>query len=333
MRALGLGTYGAVLDMGTPGQVRKVFISTQEGTNERDTYVALTLAMGLGSKDRMFFPMITNEGKVSRSALMRSQKNQTVNNWLSGLAEEELFFLDMTHCGRTMLSLAKSSSVTTLRTMLCVFKDVFSGVLAMHGAGMVHLDLKLTNLMVTPENQGRVVDLGFASMGLQVLTGTIDFSFVMYEAWPLEVFFLWVAAHRTFCTPEAVRVNLEKKLRAVHVKMELMRIAELAGRDVPLVHFPDVEDHTIVAACMEASARAFADGRDALQRIDVFMLGLALADFMHRWCITHTHLMNDDMRSGVRRILDLAYDMTAVNPSSRPSMPTCLSRIVSLCDM
>jgi eukaryotic-like serine/threonine-protein kinase len=74
--------------------------------------------------------------------------------------------------------LADSEYVGSMEETLRVFLEVANGLQAMHHAGYVHADMKPNNILLTPDNQVKLIDLGQSAKIHEAkvkVQGTIDY--------------------------------------------------------------------------------------------------------------------------------------------------------------
>jgi len=129
----------------------------------------------------------------------------------------------------------------SLPELLALFKVVAEGLYEMHRAGYVHADLKPNNIMVTPEDEIKLIDLGQSSKIREAkakIQGTIDYMApeqaqrgILDER--TDVFGLGAALHRVV-TGKAVQTEMNQNLD-IHSQ-------GLVGKRVSQIQKPTMED-------------------------------------------------------------------------------------------
>ncbi len=128
-----------------------------------------------------------------------------------------------------------------LPELLSLFRIVAEGLYEMHRAGYVHADLKPNNIMVTPEDEIKLIDLGQSSTIHEAkakIQGTIDYMApeqaqrgILDER--TDVFGLGAALHRVL-TGKAVLTQMNQNLD-IHSQ-------GLVGKRVSQINKPTMED-------------------------------------------------------------------------------------------
>ena len=67
----------------------------------------------------------------------------------------------MGYCPSELQQVVESSKLQQ-NEIDCIFKGVVEGVAYMHSIGVAHLDLKLTNIMLTLDGTPKIIDFGSA---------------------------------------------------------------------------------------------------------------------------------------------------------------------------
>lgn len=116
--------------------------------------------------------------------LSRRVKHPQVARTLAVGTEDDVNFMVMEYVpGQSLYHAIKSDGPLDVREAARFFTKILDGLEAIHAAGLIHRDLKPTNLMMTPDGGAKILDLGLArALGEDslpraggVVVGTLDY--------------------------------------------------------------------------------------------------------------------------------------------------------------
>jgi serine/threonine protein kinase len=140
-RILGSGTYGTVITTANPNHCRKVFTKQKALSMIREFYIMkkLSYIRGIGEFVTLDDPRESDSNLIGEppwGVIVMKRYSKTLVEWLAlGQSYEE---------------------------RLRVLKDIVRIMTEVHAAGIVHADIKLENIMMTIDNEVRIIDWGLS---------------------------------------------------------------------------------------------------------------------------------------------------------------------------
>ena len=164
--------------------------------------------------------------------------------------------------------------------VLELFREAAQGLMAMHRAGWVHADLKPNNIIVTPENKVKLIDLGQSARMHEAkprIQGTIDYMAPEQAQRGIldqrtDVFGLGAALHRVL-TGKPVLTEMNQTVTLHSQSLVGTRITELTDRkDVEL---PTCVARLIQDCCESRPADRIGDMPAFVERVNLAVVILA----------------------------------------------------------
>lgn len=99
--------------------------------------------------------------------------------------------------GHTLADIIDTRGPLDEPTSLAIAKQVAIGLSDIHRQGIVHRDIKSQNIMITPDNEAKIIDFGIAKgQGQQTLTASSHFAGTLYYAPPEQILESHAVDHR-----------------------------------------------------------------------------------------------------------------------------------------
>jgi serine/threonine-protein kinase len=164
----------------------------------------------------------------------------------------------------------------TLPEVLTLFKQVADGLHAMHQLGYVHADLKPGNMMVTADDEVKLIDFGQCSALSQAkerIQGTEDYMAPEQAAGSVldqrtDVFGIGATLHRLL-SGKAISTDMNKTVN-INNPNRIRRMAGTASLVQPICEkIPVPVKHLIDACCKEEPVKRLPDMRAFNHRIDL----------------------------------------------------------------
>ena len=118
--------------------------------------------------------------------LSRRVKHQNIARTIEVGEEDGVYFMIMEYVpGDSLYNVVRSGGPWRVPDAAKYFMQVADGLEAAHGAGLIHRDVKPSNLMITPEGDAKILDLGLARAAADddskltrqnALIGTLDYA-------------------------------------------------------------------------------------------------------------------------------------------------------------
>ena len=178
-RGFFLGGYRILRPLGEGG-MGKVYLASHEATGERVAIKVLPPRVAI--EEAQSLERFRREMDLSRRV-----KHPNLARTIGDGEEGGIHFMVMDYIrGETLYQIVKGEDGGPLRVtdVARLFLKVLDGLGAAHAGGLVHRDVKPSNIMITPEGDALVLDLGLArSSGdeppltrLNVVVGTLDYA-------------------------------------------------------------------------------------------------------------------------------------------------------------
>ena len=112
----------------------------------------------LVESDKRYLQDIENEFRVGKSL-----KHPSIVETLDIIRSNHSWSIVLEYCPRTLAQMVRSQEkALSLDEASCIFRQLLDGLSFMHAEGVVHHDLKLTNVMVGLDGKIRIIDFGTA---------------------------------------------------------------------------------------------------------------------------------------------------------------------------
>ncbi|MFC1736856.1 serine/threonine protein kinase [Candidatus Hydrogenedentota bacterium] len=151
------------------GGMASVYLATHKSLNR---IVALKIMKPALSKDKSFVRRFDREAKV----VAKLDHPNVARIYRAG-SEKGLFFYAMEYVdGYSIAEQLESEQIPPLETTLAIVSKIARVLDLVHGLGIVHRDIKCSNIMLTTEGEPKLMDFGLATLGSAsalTTTGTI----------------------------------------------------------------------------------------------------------------------------------------------------------------
>ena len=131
-------------------------ISPNEGQNNR--LVALKMPIPTAAKD-----LIQSQRLLEEFLLAKTIAHSNVIEVFDYVVEGESTFFSMEQIVGEALTEWAKQRLRSFSEMLAIFAQISSALQAIHDAGVIHQDLKSSNILVTPSGDIKIIDFGVAS--------------------------------------------------------------------------------------------------------------------------------------------------------------------------
>ncbi len=167
MQGEALGPYVIELKLGSGGMgtVYAARVEREVAGLSPGTRVALKIVHGHLLKTEGFFKRFLLEAQIGKSVTHRNVVRTLDCDAIAGHHFLVMEYVD----GQTLRELC--DQLGSLPEELCrhVGREVCAGLSAIHAVGVVHRDLKPENVLITPDHQVKVMDLGIAKLADEVI--------------------------------------------------------------------------------------------------------------------------------------------------------------------
>ena len=147
---------------GSSGTVYRARLTQQYGEHSAGTEVAVKFLRPELAADERARARLFSEGELGRSLRHRNVAEIYGVETITLLGLETTYLVMQYVQGTTLRELLQRSGVPVEDLTRRLGADAAKGLFALHRRGLVHRDVKPENLILTPDSQLKIVDLGLA---------------------------------------------------------------------------------------------------------------------------------------------------------------------------